>query len=222
MLRAIIFDLDETLIDREQTMRGFLEAQHRRLLYSGSASEFAARVLSFQDGGYADKRAAYALALDGHDRDTGHLTSVTDALMSDFLENYGMDAVCFPDADVTLAELKQQFSLGLVSNGRARGQRAKLSSAGIGPYFDVVVISEEAGVSKPDPAIFIQCLSGLGIQPQESLYVGDHPVNDIEPAVTLGMYAVWLRNARFSEAPLAHGVIDHIRELPGLIRSGLF
>ncbi len=211
MLRAIIFDLDET-------MRRFLEGQHERLFGSESAADFAATVLSHQDGGYADKRVAYELAL----QELGRNPADLDNLMDDFEQNYGADAICFPDVPRVLAGLHDRVHMGLISNGRSVGQRAKLASAGIDACFDAIVISGEVGISKPDPAIFLHCMARLNVTAQESIYVGDHPGNDIEPAARLGMKTVWLRNDSQIEVRRADAVIDHIRELPDLIDAGHF
>jgi putative hydrolase of the HAD superfamily len=59
-----------------------------------------------------------------------------------------------------------------------------------------IVISEEAGVAKPSPEIFMRALNLLGAQPSETLFVGDNPVADVVGAQSAGIPAVWLRNAR--------------------------
>lgn len=64
MIRAILFDLDETLIDRNETMRLFLANQHSRFpaLRACDSDVFAAECLRFQHNGYADKLEAYSKA----------------------------------------------------------------------------------------------------------------------------------------------------------------
>lgn len=215
MRRAIIFDLDETLIDRQETMRQFLVGQHQRLFdeLAPIGEPFVSAVLSHQDGGYADKQVAYELALS--DYDVG--PTLIDVLMNDFSENYGGEAVCFADVAEVLAQLQERFVLGLISNGRSKIQRRKLDSAKITAYFDVIVISEEAGMKKPDPSIFRHCLKLLDLSPEDAWYVGDHPVNDMLPAVEIGMRGIWIKNHRFPCAPTAHATVDHIRELLMLV-----
>ncbi|MFT4632867.1 MAG: putative hydrolase of the HAD superfamily [Candidatus Pseudothioglobus sp.] len=215
MRRAIIFDLDETLIDRQETMRQFLVGQHQRLFdeLAPIGETFVSAVLSHQNGGYADKQLAYELALSGYPVGP----TLVDVLMNDFSENYGGVAVCFADVAEVLAQLQERFVLGLISNGRSTIQRRKLDSAKISAYFDAIVISEEVGVKKPDPSIFLHCLKLLDLSPEDAWYVGDHPVNDMVPAVKMGMRGIWVKNHRFPCAPSAHATVDHIRELLLLI-----
>jgi putative hydrolase of the HAD superfamily len=215
MLRALVFDLDETLIDRQETMRRFLLDQHQRLAskIALSADEFASAVLSYQNGGYADKRVAYDLALSEY----GAGSDLIDRLMSDFSAVYGEVAVCFPGVEEVLSRLHERFALGLISNGRSKGQRNKMNAAGITQYFDAIVISEEFGSKKPDPAIFLHCLKLLDLSAEEVWYVGDNPTNDIDPAMKLGMRTIWLRNSQFPVAQSAHAAINHVSELLLLI-----
>jgi len=54
-------------------------------------------------------------------------------------------------------------------------------------------VSEEAGVKKPDPRIFEMAVARLKVRPDECVYVGDHPRNDIEGAGKSGMRTVWIK-----------------------------
>jgi len=94
MLRAIIFDLDETLIDRREAMRQFLLNQYQRFSdqLATTAEAFASAVLFHQEGGYADKRETYALALSSDVIDSALIGS----LMNDFTAVYGEVAGDFP------------------------------------------------------------------------------------------------------------------------------
>jgi putative hydrolase of the HAD superfamily len=62
------------------------------------------------------------------------------------------------------------------------------------PKFDVRVFSCEAGICKPAPEIYADCLKRLGVQPGESLFLDDREAN-IRAAEALGLQAVWFRNA---------------------------
>ena len=218
MIRAILFDLDETLIDRKETMRLFLLDQHQRFseLHSRSDKEYAEACLRHQQNGYADKYTAFTLAC----LDQGFTNKMlVSALFEDFKNYYGKLPVLFPGASETLNLLSQSYRLGLVSNGRTKGQMAKIKVSGISDYFSSICISESVGCKKPDHEIFLKCLRELSVSPSEAVFVGDNPQVDIEPAKSLGMSAVWLKNKYFTEPEFCDFIITDIRELSNVLEK---
>lgn len=112
MIRAILFDLDETLINRNETMRLFLMNQHERFpaLRVCGLDIFATECLRFQNNGYADKFEAYSKACGS----LGILESSLPAtLFDDFKNNYGGTAVAFDGALEVVRELSRSFKLGM-------------------------------------------------------------------------------------------------------------
>ena len=87
--------------------------------------------------------------------------------------------VLFDDAVQTLEALRPRFKLGLVTNGPSRTQRPKIEQFQLIDYFDLLIVSEEVGVAKPDPTIFAIALERLGVAPSEALFVGDSPEFDL-------------------------------------------
>ncbi|MBQ2954247.1 MAG: HAD-IA family hydrolase [Clostridia bacterium] len=79
--------------------------------------------------------------------------------------------------------------VGLITNCQSEEAEAIRESI-LWPHFDVPVLSCEAGVMKPDPAIFRLCLEQLRMSPRECLYVGDGGSHELEAAQALGMRAV--------------------------------
>ena len=216
MIRAVLFDLDETLIDRTETMRRFLLGQHLRFtdLHSCTDEEYAEACLGHQQNGYADKLTAFTLACFDLGFSSNRLAA---EIFEDFKDRYGKEPVLFTGARDTLDMLSQCYRIGLVSNGRTKGQTAKIEASGIAKYFSSICISESVGCKKPDHAIFLACLSELSVSPSDAVFVGDNPKADIEPAKSLGMRAVWLKNEHFSEPAFCDGVIMSIEELPKLL-----
>ncbi|MGG3279911.1 HAD family hydrolase [Paenibacillus solani] len=83
------------------------------------------------------------------------------------------------------------LKLGIITNGTVQVQEGKIHQLGISGYFDSIVISEETGVKKPDPRIYIKALEQLKVIAAEAWYVGDHPHNDIVGATECGIKAIW-------------------------------
>jgi putative hydrolase of the HAD superfamily len=114
------------------------------------------------------------------------------------LSNYRL----FPDVTSALDRLRRaRLTLGLVSNFEGWLDRL-LETLGVTTYFDVRVISGIEGVEKPDPRIFRLALERSGAEASESIYVGDNPSFDVDPAESLGMSAVLLdRRGRYPDHP---------------------
>ena len=138
-------------------------------------------------------------------------------LHDDFKLNYGRMPVLFEGTLETLELLQEKYQLGLISNGLTKSQYIKLDATGLRGFFGSIKISEEFGITKPDPQIFTSCLEELDVDAEDSLFVGDHPQHDIEAAKNVGLRAVWVES-EFHDEPADHdGVIANLAELPAVI-----
>ena len=117
-----------------------------------------------------------------------------------------------PGALALLESLKPRVKIGIVSNNLWREQQAKVESCGFGPYIDALVVSEEAGVAKPDPQIFEIALDRLGVDRVETVMVGDSWPNDIAGAAAAGLRTVWFNRTDLARPEDPAGV----RELRAL------
>lgn len=127
----------------------------------------------------------------------------------------------YDDVLPTLAELRERVrSLVLITNGPGSTQRHKADATGLTRLLDAVVISGEAGVSKPDPGIFEIAARAAGVPLPAAWHVGDNLAADVAGAVNAQLGAgVWLNR---SGAPLLDGVrpdyeIAALSELPALL-----
>ena len=96
---------------------------------------------------------------------------------------------------------------------------------GLVPFLDpqAIFISDQIGISKPNPKLYATALRTLGIEAGEAMYVGDHPAHDVAPPKSLGMITVWARGAAKHrpepDAPEPDHVIDGFGELRDLLRA---
>lgn len=211
MITAVLFDLDETLVDRHRTMHQFLVSQQSRF---SLADSFVDKTLHFQKNGYADKLQAYARSCASLGiKDSGF----PEILFNDFKERYGIDAVVFEGTIEVISALSHQFKLGIVSNGRSKSQLAKIEKTGLAHYFSAVIISENFGEKKPKLSIFKECLLQLKTTADRAMFVGDHPGNDITPAISLGMKTIWMRNKHFSSPQNCEAIAESIDQIPQII-----
>jgi len=122
-----------------------------------------------------------------------------------------------------LGQLRSRFALGLVSNfSHSPTAIDVLQDARLQTHLDPIVISDQIGIRKPRPEIFRAALQRLGLQPHEVVHVGDDLVADVSGASELGMRTVWITRRRpDAEARLAahagpaptHRIAD-LAELP--------
>ncbi len=99
----------------------------------------------------------------------------------------------FPGAITMLQRLQMtDISLGLLTNGNAEMQRAKIERFSLAGYFDHIQIEGEFGIGKPDERAFRHALGALGAEPAEAWMVGDNLEFDIRGAQQVGIYAVWV------------------------------
>jgi len=105
----------------------------------------------------------------------------------------------FPNSVETLRTLRDRgIHMGLITNGRAEFQRAKLRRFELEQYFDFILIEGEFGVGKPDPRVFKCGLERFGVPPEQVWMIGDDLEFDMRPAQELGMDTVWVNQAKKS------------------------
>ncbi len=216
MLRAVVFDLDQTLLNRTATFHRFLEKQYLRFqrdLQVVSLTEYIATVQTYDSNGYTPKSDVYARVC--ADLSLG----LSEELYTDFKERYGQEPVLFGDTMMVLETLADSYKLGLITNGRSIGQNAKIDGAGIRRFFGAIKISEEEGVKKPNPIIFERCLEQLGVLPEQAVYIGDHPEKDVVAAQQAGLKGIWVRSRNYVAPESADGIIDNLSELFDLLPS---
>ena len=128
------------------------------------------------------------------------------------LANYAL----FDDVPPVLEALRDAgLTLGVISNFEDWLERL-LEELDVARFFAVSVISGAEGMEKPDPRIFHLAMERAGVRPEASVYVGDNPDFDVDPAAAVGMHPVLIdRRDRFPGAP---GVrITSMADLPGAI-----
>ena len=125
----------------------------------------------------------------------------------------------FDGAIDALERLSRNYTLGSLTNGNADPGRLKL-----GRYFSFGFSAAQVGAGKPAPAMFEAALRHNGVLPDEAVHIGDHPVDDIQGAASVGMHTVWVngpqqRLPRSEECAAAATVkIERLDELDEAIR----
>lgn len=119
-------------------------------------------------------------------------------------------------AEELLQTLYSRLPIGMVSNfDRTATVLEALRRLDLAGYFTCVVVSESAGVVKPHPKIFAAGAAGLGLPPEEILFVGDQPLADIQGARDAGMHTIWYgyRPEQKDELPIDCKVVYRLQDL---------
>lgn len=220
MIRALIFDLDDTLYIEEDFFKSGFGAV-ARLLESrgvGCATELKDQLLSIHlmEGreGVFDKAAA-------------RLAFPRDWIpeLISLFRSHAPTIQLAPDVAPVLARLRERYLLGCITDGWADVQRRKIDALAVTDLIDTIVIADDKGREfwKPSSVPFEDCCARLGVSAGEAVYVGDHPERDVGGACNAGIACVRIRRERgyFRQEECTRHVpafeIETLAELPNVL-----
>lgn len=108
-----------------------------------------------------------------------------------FLDYVGQRGKVLEGTKEFLEQLKGKYKIVVLSNGFREVQTNKMRSAGLLPYIDFVVLSEDAGANKPNRQIFDYAFEMTGSRPSETIMIGDNWAADIEGAQNAHIPSIW-------------------------------
>lgn len=220
MIKAVLFDLDGTLLDRDSSLKSFIELQYKRLrcqLGHIDKTLYIERFIELDCRGYVWKDRVYQQILQEFE-----IKDITwKELLDDYKQYFKYSCIPFPHLQETLEYLSaKSVKLGMITNGYGQFQMDNIVALDIYHYFKSVLISEWEGMKKPNQSIFQKALRELNVQPYEAVYVGDHPVNDMDGANQVGMKTIWIKNGEQDDV-IADYKIDGLDEIPAIIEKHL-
>lgn len=220
-IRYILFDLDNTLIDRDTAMRCAVQLwlMDQERLSEEAIEKAVDQIMEIDEHGYADRNVFCRWLLEHH---AARPEQFTEESLLARLQSLALPFVKpFDQVFETVANLAPHYVLAIASNGSSLAQRNKMRQTGIDDLFsnDRLFISGEIGYEKPAPHFYQYILEALHALPEQCLMVGDDYRRDIEAAGRCGLPTCWLTPAEIKQAPFPDFTIQHISQLHTCIQS---
>ena len=191
--KAMIFDLDDTLLDRKQAVDNMFSI----LLED-----------CYEDIKDIDKNKMLKKFKEYDKRSYGNSdkTKVLEPFFDEFPTKYRMPSnkmldfwnTNFPHSfsvnqnTINIVNaIKMHVKVAIITKGTTQRQRAKISNTNLNSCFDKIIISEEVGFSKPDERIFELALNELKVRPEDVLFVGDDLQKDIAGCQNVNIKGIW-------------------------------
>ena len=201
MIRAVLFDLDDTLVDHQYASRAALAGVRERFtaLQTRDLDELLRENQRILDSMHHEvalgKRDIADARIERYRRLFAYVgQDVTRAGAAAELHRrtYHANRRCVEGALELVMHLKPRLRIAVVTNNTVAEQSEKLATFGFAPYVDALVTSEEIGAAKPDARIFRAALERVACDPHEAVMIGDAWVHDIVGATSAGIRALWL------------------------------
>jgi putative hydrolase of the HAD superfamily len=202
MLRAVLFDLDDTLFDHLGCAREALRSVHEsQACLAGVPFDELERTHALHLEELHVEVMAGRMTLDDARRERFRRLLVSsgveatveraEAAAGRYRDGYMSARRAIAGAAHLLPVIRARARVGIVTNNLRNEQEDKLRVCGLLPFVDALIVSEEVGVTKPDPAIFRVALERLECEPHEAVMVGDSWSADVMGARSLGIPAIW-------------------------------
>jgi len=223
MIKAVLFDLDDTLFDHRGCARealtavqgchdrfrsmpfDALERAHARYLEELHADVMLGR-LPLEHARVERFRRLLA------SMDVPSAEGLAARIATTYRDTYRTARRAIAGASALLAAVKTRARIGIVSNNLLEEQQEKLRTCGLDEFVDALVVSEEAGSSKPDPAIFRLALDHLHATAEDAVMIGDSWAADVVGARAAGIRAIWF-NPDGIPAPAGEIAASELRAL---------
>ena len=207
-IRVVWIDLDDTLVDfrtnSRRALRRLFDTQNLAPLfgtpghwtecyetYNHALWDKYNRALITREQLRTDRFAMPLQEAGVPEMEAIELSARFDPLYLDFLAR---EKALVPGAIALLERLRTEgVTIGILSNGFKEVQFKKLDNTGLMPYIDIVVLSDDIGVNKPDIRLYRHAMERTGISdPEAHLMIGDNPSTDIAGALAAGWHAMLL------------------------------
>lgn len=193
MIRGILFDLDNTLLDFMRMKRASIDAAVTAMIDSGMPvprEEAVAKIYEIYDRVGIENQEIFDIFLEQQFRTVDYKWLAAGIVAYRRARNTYL--VTYPHVRSTLADLlRRGLRLAVISDAPRMGAWLRLAQLDLHHMFDPVVTFEDTGHRKPSPVPFERALQIMGMSPKEVLMIGDWPERDMVGAKQLGIVTVF-------------------------------
>lgn len=211
---CIYFDLDNTLIDRNAAFMACLASFFEEYLPQVYFYNEQPEIEENDDWGYVDRSDFVAWFIQKYQPWGWEEESLWNYIKTN-ISSY------VPPASAPLQQkliaLQQQYCLGILTNGSISNQSRKIQQAQLDNIFSSqqIHISQQHHLHKPNPLLFERILEQEQLQPEQLLYVGDDPVNDVLAPAELGIATCWVsHNREWNHEQEPDIIVEQVLDLP--------
>ncbi|MCH7996019.1 MAG: HAD family hydrolase [Planctomycetes bacterium] len=193
-VRAVIFDLDDTLYAEQSfVFSGYRAVAEAFRTQFGDPDETVAELTRIFHS--QDRRLAFNALFELRGRPADR--EVVQAMI-DLYRSHPPTISLYDDAEAALTRLRTRFKIGIITDGAAVMQEAKVAALGLRTRVDVVVLTDELGpgFGKPHPRAFELMADRLAIDPTACVYIGDNAAKDFVAPNALGWMTVRIVRAQ--------------------------
>ncbi|NRD76589.1 HAD family hydrolase [Bacillus sp. BRMEA1] len=195
----MLFDLDDTLLNRDKAVENMffviLEKCYEAVKHS-TESQMLQKFREYDKRGYGNNDKAKVL--ESFFDEFPPIYRLPRNYIQDFWNNHFPHCFSIDQNSINIVNvIKKHAKVAIITNGSTQRQKAKIINTNLDSCFDTIIISEEAGFSKPDKRIFELALNKFNVQPEDALFVGDDIEKDIDGCQNANIKGIWFNPHMF-------------------------
>ena len=195
MIKGVVFDLDNTLLDFMKMKEFAVKAAIRGMIEAGlkvNEDKSYIEINSIYEEFGWENQKVFDVFLE---KSIGHVDNkFLAAGIVAYRRAREANLMAYPNVNKTLMALtKSGIKLGVVSDAPSREAWMRIYYLNLYHYFDVVITYDDSGERKPSPIPFQLALDGMGLRPEETIMIGDWPEMDVVGAQQIGMKTAFAR-----------------------------
>ena len=201
MIRAIIFDLDDTLYDEMQFVRGGFKAVSSYTSKNANVNQNVVYQLLLDVLEKHGRGQTFDIAL----KKLGLYNKNLIPKLVEVYRAHKPKLSLYSEVRTILSTLRKQgYKLGLITDGNVEVQRNKVEALKIKDFFDCIIFSDEYGIEKqkPNPFPYQKAMEELKVSARETIYIGDNPYKDFVSAKKLGIHTIRIMRGQYKNVTL--------------------
>jgi len=215
-MKAIFFDLDNTLYDNKQYFLGAFKdiSNYLSKKYSISQGKVYKNLVTL----WQEKTSAYPYLFNDLLEISGIKNGGLVEKIVKIFNKYKGNLKLYSGVITTLQELKKRgYKLGIITDGNVKRQKRKIKLLGIKNFFEEIIYTKEI-TPKPSKKVFLVAIQKLKVNLKNAFYVADNPLIDFAGAKKIGMETVRLKRGEFVKIPKNKYIDFEIKKLNDLLK----